>query len=131
MRPSAGVVAALTAAGDAARAAEAAAAGVGEAAGAGAAAGWGAVVGVAAAADAGGVAGAGTAAGVAAVSATCTLAINAPADTLSPVLTSTDSTTPLTGDGTSIEAFSLSSVISGSSMRISLPFLIRTSTTLK
>ncbi len=67
---------------------------------------------------------------VAAASATSTVAISAPADTSSPFLISMDSTTPLTGEGTSIEAFSVSSVISGSSMRISLPFLIRTSTTL-
>jgi hypothetical protein len=57
------------------------------------------------------------------------MAIKAPADTSSPFLRSMDSTMPLIGEGTSMEAFSVSRVISGSSTRISLPFLIRTSTT--
>src|SRR6266478_4872258 len=102
------------------------AAGPGEAAGAGEAA---AVVGEAAGAARGGTA-VGAAAGVGAASLTCTVAISAPADTSSPFFSSTELTTPFTGDGTSIEAFSVSSVMSGSSMRIWLPFLTRTSTTL-
>src|SRR5271167_2060399 len=49
----------------------------------------------------------------AASSVTCTVAISAPADTESPFLMSIELITPRTGDGTSMEAFSDSSVISG------------------
>ncbi len=69
-------------------------------------------------------------AGATAASVTCTVTISAPADTSSPFFNSTELTTPFTGDGTSMEAFSVSSVIRGSSIRISLPLLTSTSTTL-
>jgi hypothetical protein len=58
-----------------------------------------------------------------------TVAIKVPADTSWPFLISSDAITPLTGAGTSIDAFSLSSVIKGSSARIVAPTVTSTSIT--
>src|SRR6185437_11102303 len=55
--------------------------------------------------------------------ATCMVTMSVPAATSSPFFNSTVLTTPLTGDGTSIEAFSVSMVISGSSIRTVAPGL--------
>src|SRR3989338_1487070 len=55
------------------------------------------------------------------VAATFTVQINTPSDTLSPTFITTDSTTPATGDGTSILALSPSNVTSGVSITIASP----------
>src|ERR1700733_13956663 len=110
----------------------AATAGVGAAAGAGAAAGVGAGAGGAALAGAASGAGAGdTAAGAAsaAPSSTFTVATTSPGDTVPPFVATILSMTPATVDGTSMVAFSVSSVTSGPSTSMASPGLTSTAMT--
>ena len=62
-------------------------------------------------------------------SASTRVASRAPADTLSPTLTRTCSTRPAWGEGTSIEALSLSKTATGSSRLMDAPGETRTSMT--
>src|SRR5688572_16903645 len=69
------------------------------------------------------------AAGFTAPSAASSTTTRSPADTFAPVLIATDTTVPALGEGTSIVALSVSSVMSGSSAAIAWPGFTCTSMT--
>ena len=61
--------------------------------------------------------------------AVSSIKISEPSETLSPTLSLTSATRPAVGDGTSMDAFSVSSVMSGVSFSICWPLFTRTSIT--